>query len=536
MSEEILLIVDDNEVLLRANVRLLEKAGYNVSFTTSGRTALQMIREIKPDLVLLDVVLNDGNGFEICRIIKSDPELASTFVILLSGVRKESESKVNGLEAGADGYIVRPVSNDELIARVRSLIRIKNAEKRLKKKITQLTLLNQIGIELTQLSDVDTILNYTVDLIRSVYKNDLVEIKLFGEGSVEPISGYKEKNNWLAYSELRNNTYKEEAKESEISIPISTREKNVGIIDIKLGGKDVFEDNDVILIETIANKIGMAIDNVMLSQELRNELEARQQAETEIRKYSKNLEDIVIDRTKEIQNMQEELIRSEKLVVLGQLSGGIAHELRNPLSSIKNVSYFLNMVLEDQSPKIKEMLEILSREIKNSEGIIDSLLTFARTKTPLRRKISIETIIDDAISRLPIPVEIEVNKEIPSDIPKLFIDPDQLVHVFVNLIKNAIQAISGPGEILLQVNNINNEWVEISICDTGRGMSTDERTNLFQSISSKKMGGTGLGLVLSKTLVEGHGGTITVGSSVDTGSKFIVKLPINYDAWNNKDG
>jgi two-component system NtrC family sensor kinase len=513
MLDEILLIVDDDEVLLRANVRLLKKAGYKVSFTTSGQSALQMIREIKPDLVLLDVVLNDGNGFDICRTIKSDPELAGIFVVLLSGVHIESESKVNGLETGADGYIVRPVSNDELIARVRALFRIKNAEKKLKKQIAQLTLLNQIGTKLAGLESLDNIFSQAADSLQSYFHNEVVEIKFYEIDS----------------SIYDRNQPDEVAGGTEICIPISTSEEKVGIINIKHREKDAIEDNDVILLETIANQIGAAIENVLLNQELRQELDKRRLAEAEIRKYSEGLEDIVAVRTKKIHEMQEELIRNEKLVVLGQLSGGIAHELRNPLSAIKNVSYYLDMVVEDQDPNTQEMLEILKREIKNSEGIIDSLLTFARSKTPLRRNVSIDSIIDDAISRLVIPFDIQVVKEVPEDFPELFLDPDQLVHVFVNLIKNAVQAITGPGEVFLVVKNLENKWAEISISDTGRGMSVDERSNLFQPLISKKLGGTGLGLVLSKALVEGHGGKITVGSSTGIGSEFIVDLPINYN-------
>jgi len=125
-----LLIVDDDPHLLRAQTTLLERAGYRVFQAATGREALRLVREVDPQLILLDVMLPDIDGLEVCQRIKADPALAGTMVVLLSGVKTASHEQAEGLEAGADGVIARPVGNRELLARVEALLRLQRSEQR----------------------------------------------------------------------------------------------------------------------------------------------------------------------------------------------------------------------------------------------------------------------------------------------------------------------------------------------------------------------------------------------------------------------
>jgi signal transduction histidine kinase len=123
-----LLVVDDNPVVLLSISELLRSAGYEVFEARNGTEGLRLARENAPDLILLDVVLPDISGVELCRHIKSDAETRSLFVVLLSTWEISPGSQITGLEAGADGYIARPIENRELLARVQSLLRIQQAE------------------------------------------------------------------------------------------------------------------------------------------------------------------------------------------------------------------------------------------------------------------------------------------------------------------------------------------------------------------------------------------------------------------------
>jgi signal transduction histidine kinase len=127
------LIVDDNPVVLLGQAGLFRAAGFTVIEANSGAEAVRLARQHHPDLTLLDVMLPDGDGVELCRQLKSDPSLAHPFVVLVSSSQVASERQAAGLEAGADGYIARPIEGRELVARVQALIRIQQAEAALRR-------------------------------------------------------------------------------------------------------------------------------------------------------------------------------------------------------------------------------------------------------------------------------------------------------------------------------------------------------------------------------------------------------------------
>jgi two-component sensor histidine kinase/CheY-like chemotaxis protein len=136
-----ILVVDDDADLLKAQARLLEYEGFQVLQAGSGRRALELIRAEKPELVLLDVIMPEMGGVEVCQSIKNDPDLRNTFVVLLSSVSKSSDEQAAGLEAGADDFITRPVPSRELVARLQALLRIKQTEDALRIALAEKELL-----------------------------------------------------------------------------------------------------------------------------------------------------------------------------------------------------------------------------------------------------------------------------------------------------------------------------------------------------------------------------------------------------------
>ena len=132
-----ILVVDDNPEMLSLSTMILERAGYDILEATSGRDCLNKVQTHHPDLVLLDVILPDIAGTEICRQIKADKNLEDIFVILVSGIQVSSEHQAEGLNIGADSYIVRPIPNKEFLARIQAGERIKVAEDGLREKEKQ---------------------------------------------------------------------------------------------------------------------------------------------------------------------------------------------------------------------------------------------------------------------------------------------------------------------------------------------------------------------------------------------------------------
>jgi DNA-binding response OmpR family regulator len=129
-----ILVTDDDRRMLLLMAQALREAGYEVLEASSGKECLEAVKAHHPDIVLLDVMLPDTTGIELCRQIKADESLQGIFVILLSGVQVSSDYQADGLNVGADGYIVKPVSSKELLARVQSMVRIKRAVDALREK------------------------------------------------------------------------------------------------------------------------------------------------------------------------------------------------------------------------------------------------------------------------------------------------------------------------------------------------------------------------------------------------------------------
>jgi PAS domain S-box-containing protein len=252
----------------------------------------------------------------------------------------------------------------------------------------------------------------------------------------------------------------------------------------------------------------------------------RKRAEKALKEYSERLEEMVEERTKELRDAQETLVRQEKLAVLGQLAGGVGHELRNPLGAISSAIYFLNMVLEEPDPEVKETLEILQKEVKTSEKIISSLLDFARAKAPTRRKVNVNDVVQKALSHIAVPENVEVVSQLDEMLPIVLADPDQLVQVFGNIALNAVQAMPEGGRLVVKTEVPGPEWVAVSFADTGVGIPEENLDKLFEPLFTTKAKGIGLGMAVTKTLVEGHEGTIKVESEVGVGTTFTVRLPV----------
>ncbi len=228
-----------------------------------------------------------------------------------------------------------------------------------------------------------------------------------------------------------------------------------------------------------------------------------------------------------LKELQERLIRSEKLAVLGKLAGIVGHELRNPLGVIRNSVYFLRMKLgkATEDEKIKKHLEILDEEVNDSDRIITDILAFAKIKEPRLVETGINDVIKISLKKVEIPRVIEVVTELKSDLPEILADAVQLERVFHNIILNSVEAMPVKGRLI--VTSIKKgDFLEVHISDTGKGIPKGNLGRIFGPLFSTKAHGIGLGLSLCQEIIQGHKGKIEVESEVGKGTKFIIKLPV----------
>lgn len=278
--------------------------------------------------------------------------------------------------------------------------------------------------------------------------------------------------------------------------------------------------------ETLKNPIHDASGNLIGLVGVSRNVTERKRAEATIREYSEHLQQLVEARTRELREAQEQLVRQERLATLGQLAGSIAHELRSPLSGIKNAAYYLRTHLERPDEDTREMLHILDEQVNTSARIIESLLDFARPKTPVLKRVHVPYLIHSALEQCAVPHNIAVAWRVDSNLPDVFLDAAQMQIVFRNLITNAIQAMPNGGQLTLGVR-IEAGTVCVSISDTGYGMPPEALDKIFQPLYTTKAKGIGLGLALCKLIVEAHNGKISVTSQVGKGTTFTVCLPAN---------
>jgi PAS domain S-box-containing protein len=250
----------------------------------------------------------------------------------------------------------------------------------------------------------------------------------------------------------------------------------------------------------------------------------QKRAELQLAHYAEKLEGMVDERTLELKNAQEQLVRQERLATLGQLAGSIGHELRNPLGVISNAVYFLKIIQPDASEKVKEYLDIIENETKTSDKIITDLLDFTRIKSLDRQPVAVSELIHQTLEHYPAPPSVEVALEIAPDLPLVYVDPQHIRQVLGNLTVNACQAMENIGKITISAA-AQGDMIHITVQDTGQGIPPEHMEKLFEPLFTTKIKGIGLGLAVSRKLAAANGGRIEVQSEPEKGSTFTVVLP-----------
>ncbi|MCJ7762510.1 ATP-binding protein [Candidatus Bathyarchaeota archaeon] len=242
-------------------------------------------------------------------------------------------------------------------------------------------------------------------------------------------------------------------------------------------------------------------------------------------KYSQRLEETVEKRTNELKEANAKLLRSERLAAIGELAGMVGHDLRNPLTGIKNAAYYLRVKqsagFDDTS---KKMLEIIDSAITHADKIIGDLQDYAREMRLELANCSPRSILKEALALVRVPNRVKIIDN-TLDKPVIKADKTKIARVFINIIKNAIDAMPEGGT--LQIKSVQtNGNVEISFADTGIGMSEETLGKVFSPLITTKAQGMGFGLAICKRIVDVHQGRITVQSVEGRGSTFTVILPI----------
>lgn len=215
--------------------------------------------------------------------------------------------------------------------------------------------------------------------------------------------------------------------------------------------------------------------------------------------------------------------RSERLAAIGQVAGGIAHELRNPLNVIKTSVYYLVNARNPTPAKQAEHLQRIERHVTLADGVITALSNFAKMPVPNLQPITAGQCVQEALETNPVPETIQVNLDFPAQLPKALGDMDQLRIVFANLIRNANEAMPKGGSLSIR-GTAAGDSVDITITDTGVGIAPDDLHRIMEPLYSTKARGLGLGLAIARAILEKNRGHLRLTSELGRGTTFTVRL------------
>ncbi|HCW07825.1 MAG TPA: hypothetical protein DGG95_10735 [Cytophagales bacterium] len=262
-----------------------------------------------------------------------------------------------------------------------------------------------------------------------------------------------------------------------------------------------------------------------LSRRINNMLEQISVSQAKINDYALTLEKKVEEKKNELEEANSKLIKTERMAAIGEIAGMVGHDLRNPLSGIKNAVFLLKKkyrpLLGDGGT---ELLLIIDKAIDHSNKIINDLLDYSRELHLDYEEISPKSLISYTLLAINFPSKIKVLEQV-EDSPTIWVDTNKMQRVFTNLVKNSFDAMPDGGALEISSRH-DEQTVNFSFIDTGCGMSEDAAKKIFTPLFTTKAQGMGFGLSICKRIVEAHGGKIEVESTLNKGTKFTISLPL----------
>lgn len=588
MNESInILIVDDELPLQKLYAKALCREGYSIQTAGTGKKALKKLNESPPDIVLLDIGLPDMSGFDILAHIRSDRQFAQVFVIVITGFGTSVEHRIQGLKSGADDYLHKPVDRNVLLVRVKSLVRIRQTESKL--RLVNKTLENRVAQRTAELRESNRIL---LSEIRE-HKKAQAELKK-AHGTLEQRITERTSQLQTANDDLKMEI-SERRKAQEESLGRETHLKTAqkiatlgsffsdlkGNIDFSDGFHQLFgyEPGEIVLSHKFIEDHIYSKDLVRYKRDVQGFINQNSPLDQEYRIVCKkgSVRDIrvigtvvfdgggnprerqgVFQDITEKKAMERQAIQNEKLASLGFLVSGVAHEINNPNNFISfNIPIlrdYLDAILPvvdahaDQTPGLeichmdykafrKDLVRLIDN-IENGSHRINKTVANLRQFVHMKNEVEYEPV--DICKLINGCVEISQGKinrlvkqfvvTLPEDMPPIHADSEILEIAVINLMINAAQACDKEDSYVhLSVfyGGMQKKELIIEIRDNGCGMDSETISRAFDPFFSTKSSkeGTGIGLSLTHNLVTSLGGRIELDSELDKGSTFRLIIP-----------
>jgi PAS domain S-box-containing protein len=488
-STTLILNVDDNDGARYAKTRILQSAGFGVIEATNGTDALAITRRGEVALVLLDVKLPDINGIEVCRRIKADPDSAAVLVLQTSAALTGRADKIRGLEGGADNYLAAPIEADELIANVNALLRMRQTQTALRESDERF---RQLTDNIEDVFWMFSLPARTVEYVSPAYA------AMWGR-SVEALQ--QQPNSWLDAVHGDDRGHVSALWNALDEVPHYEAEFRIAM-----------EDGSV--------------------RWVRDRLFAVRDRRGEVYRVARVTSDITRRREMESLLRAADANKNEFLATL-------AHELRNPLSPIRNAAALLGATGQGAEERQARAREVITRQVDHLAHLVDDLLDVARIsegKIALRKEeVELGSVIAQAIeTAAPLIQAREHTLDVATPQQQVWVEGDsvRLAQSMGNLLHNAAKFTPKGGHIRVGVT-LDDAVVRIAVQDDGIGIADDNLSRIFGMFAQAAVPpdrapeGLGIGLSLVSRLLEMHGGRLSATSpGIGMGSTFTMELPV----------
>ncbi len=499
-STPAILLVDDIPANLRVLYESLNGRDYRLFIANSGEQALEVTRRSHPDLILLDIMMPDVDGFEVCRRLKQDPATADIAIIFLSAL-DDTADKIRGLELGAVDYVTKPFHPDEVAARVETHCKILRLERELANRNRQLKLVR------------DRILSSMAEGI----------VGLEADGSISFVNEAAERMLGSAASDILSRV-QADWNPPELRQAISRileEPVDIGFDELPLSRPDGSTLPVELRIAPICAREG--VEGAVL---VMRDLSERRRVEAKLHRTS----DALRQSHSKLRQAQMQLIQAAKLESVGRLAAGVAHEVKNPLAIIQLGLDYLEPVLA-HDPVATEVRQDMLHAVSRADTVVRGLLDFSRERPLDLRPHAINEILQESLKLVRHELtqrNIRVETALGDDLPQRRFDADKMQQVFLNLFMNAMHAMEHDG--LLRVGSslakvddadlggharevgfaADDQVLRIVIEDSGPGIKPEDLGRLFDPyFTTKRQGeGTGLGLSVTRNIVTLHHGSI----------------------------
>ena len=513
MDKTSLLIVEDEAVIAHEMKQSLEMMGYRVcGVAASVKEALPQIRSIQPDLALMDIQLSgDTDGIEIAKQIYTTHNIPSIFVTAFT----DSETISRAKQSGAFGFISKPIDYRRLSTTIDFVLYKHEMVNRIKKSEERyFGIVNSIDILIIRstLEGVITYANHAFQGFNSSLEQKMNDLQI---NDIIPEAGQ-----YIS-------RFVSAAGSDENLSPITQR------FSLK-SGQNSWIQWTIHGINNVQNQLSelqwIGKDITHFKQEEHKLLSINELLDNEIRLKTEDLHDA----NEKKRLLAAKLAEAEKMATMGLFTSVIAHEINNFLSNVFNKMFLLekqlNLIASTQ--RCWDFTDSIKQQLRKMSNLTQNILNYVRPTSSHFEWFDLNKMILDSLDNMHLETNshsIEIRTDLNKSIPLISADSLGLEIVFKNIIQNSVNSIYKTGHISVQTNHTPGQEVIVKITDDGTGIKADHVTKLFDPFFSTRhdKGGTGLGLLLSKKIIDEHQGTIHIESEWESGTTVTIRLPIN---------